>query len=59
MNFIDLEDGHPSENGTYTVKIKESSGAVRECEATWSDKGFLPIADTLGPEEYIYAWAKH
>tara|TARA_R100000306_G_scaffold62377_1_gene69145 strand:- start:579 stop:761 length:183 start_codon:yes stop_codon:yes gene_type:complete len=58
MKFIDLEDGHPNHPGIYTVKIKESTGGVRECKASWSARGFLPIADALGPEEYIFAWAE-
>jgi|TARA_R110000823_G_scaffold102096_1_gene219083 hypothetical protein len=59
MAFIDLEDKHPTKQGIYRVKIQQSTGGHRESRASWNERrGFLPLDDALGPEEYIFAWEK-
>ena len=58
MAFIDLQDAIPPKQGVYRVKIKSSTGKDRDCNATWSKRGFLPIEDKLYQDEYIYCWYK-
>jgi hypothetical protein len=58
MKFIDLQDETPKRQGTYKVKIKTTIGMDRECDATWSKRGFLPINERLLSDEYVYSWYK-
>lgn len=58
MEYIDLEDGHPTASGFYNVRVMEFDGTRREEKANWTeDSGFELIDSELAPEEYIFEWA--
>ncbi|GAA4300797.1 hypothetical protein [Aestuariibaculum suncheonense] len=56
MEYTDLKDQLPNDEGQYLVKIKTNQG-YRESKALWTPHvGFVLIDDSLVNEEHIIAW---
>ena len=58
MDWIDIKNKFPTEQGIYWVKIRTNAGGEKICKADWVRNRFSPKEETIRGNEFIFEWSE-